>query len=293
MSFTSYLQASRVKVIGAKSPVDRRRKALERVNKELSRGNYETALSLVKQLKGKHGCLSAFGSAKLLPKKSPELVKLDPLIDSVSRSIESVSSEASSVGIFKGDKSKTSSPEEDWFAVVQHESGHFLVGYLLGVLPRRYEIPNFEAIKQNVSNVTGRVEFVGFEFLKEVGAANQFMKGDVGRRINLSSNRGNISSKTLNNFSCVILGGMVTEHILFGYSEGYYSDVVKLNSVLRWRGFTEIEKEAHIRCAALNTISLLHSYSEARVSLAEAMSKAKPIGACIEAIESAISIHQI
>lgn len=66
MSFTSYLQASRLTVIGAKSPVDRRRKALERVNKELSRGNYVSALSLVKQLKGKHGVLSAFGSAKLV-----------------------------------------------------------------------------------------------------------------------------------------------------------------------------------------------------------------------------------
>jgi hypothetical protein len=53
-------------VLGSKSPVDRRRKSLERVDKELLRGNYETALSLVKQLKSKHGCLSAFGSAKLV-----------------------------------------------------------------------------------------------------------------------------------------------------------------------------------------------------------------------------------
>lgn len=51
---------------------------------------------------------------------------------------------------------------------MQHESGHFLVGYLLGVLPRYYEIPTLEAIRQNVSSVTGRVEFVGFEFLKQV-----------------------------------------------------------------------------------------------------------------------------
>lgn len=66
MSFTSHLQATNLMVVGAKSPVDRRRKALKRVNKELSRGKYETALSLVKQLKGKHGCLSAFASAKLV-----------------------------------------------------------------------------------------------------------------------------------------------------------------------------------------------------------------------------------
>ncbi|CAA7036817.1 unnamed protein product [Microthlaspi erraticum] len=290
MSFTSYLQASRLTVIGAKSPVDRRRRALERVDKELSRGNYESALSLVKQLKGKHGVLSAFGSAKLLPKKLTVLEKFDrpelvSLIDSVSRSIESVSSEEISVRISKEDETKTS-PEEDWFSIVQHESGHFLVGYLLGVLPRRYEIPNVEDMRHNVSSVTGRVEFVGFEFLKEVGAANQFMQDHVHTRYKHSI-------ETLNNFSCVILGGMVTEHILFGYSQGFYSDVDKLNNVLRWRGLTESEKEDHIRWAASNTVSLLHSHSEARASLAEAMSKTKPIGACIEAIESAISRHQM
>ncbi|CAE5960344.1 unnamed protein product [Arabidopsis arenosa] len=294
MMNSSYLQASRVMVLGAKSPVDRRRRSLERVNKELLRGNYETALSLVKQLKSKHGCLSAFGSAKLLPKKLDMSSKSDlwSLIDSVSRSIESVYVQEDSVRMSKEEETKTS-PEEDWVAVVQHESGHFLVGYLLGVLPRYYEIPTLEAVRQNVSCVTGRVEFVGFEFLKQVGAANQLMKDNVHGRMNLSDTQGNISSKTLNNFSCVILGGMVAEHLQFGYSEGFYSDIVKLNNVLQWLGFTETEKEAHIRWAVSNTVSLIHSHKEARDLLAEAMAKAKPISACIEAIESAISRHQI
>ncbi|KAJ4893440.1 hypothetical protein Rs2_20234 [Raphanus sativus] len=277
MSFTSHLQATNLMVVvGAKSPVDRRRKALERVNKELSRGKYETALSLVKQFKSSkhHGCcLSAFASAKLLPKKSPPLSDtFERLIDSVSRTFESVSAEAIQ------EHNKATTCEEDRFAVVQHESGHFLVGYLLGVLPRRYEIPDLEAMRDDDNVVTGRVEFVGFEFLKQVGGANQFMRDDV-----------SVSSKTLNNFSCVVLGGMVTEHMLFGYSEGFYSDAVKLESVLQWRGFTEREEKAgHVRWAASNAVFLLHSYSEARVSLAEAMCKGKPISACIEAIESAI-----
>lgn len=68
---------------------------------------------------------------------------------------------------------------------------------------------------------------------------------------------------------------------------------LQLNSVLRWIGLTEIEKEAQIRWAASNTVSVLHIYSEARVSLAEAMAKSKPVGACIEAIESAISRYQM
>lgn len=48
---------------------------------------------------------------------------------------------------------------------MQHEAGHFLVGYLLGVLPRGYEIPSKEALTQDRF---AAVEFVGFEFLGEV-----------------------------------------------------------------------------------------------------------------------------
>lgn len=51
---------------------------------------------------------------------------------------------------------------------LQHEAGHFLVGYLLGVLPKRYKIPSMEdLVRDNYAG--GIIEFVGFEFLKEVG----------------------------------------------------------------------------------------------------------------------------
>ena len=53
------------------------------------------------------------------------------------------------------------------YLYLQHEAGHFLVGYLLGVLPRGYEIPSKEALRQD-RFAAGRVEFVGFEFLREV-----------------------------------------------------------------------------------------------------------------------------
>lgn len=50
---------------------------------------------------------------------------------------------------------------------LQHEAGHFLVGYLLGVLPKRYKIPSMEdLVRDNYAG--GIIEFVGFEFLKEV-----------------------------------------------------------------------------------------------------------------------------
>lgn len=42
----------------------RRRRALRRVDKELEKGNYKSALSLVKQLQGKPGGLRGFGAAQ-------------------------------------------------------------------------------------------------------------------------------------------------------------------------------------------------------------------------------------
>lgn len=49
----------------------------------------------------------------------------------------------------------------------QHEAGHFLVGYLMGVLPKQYEVPSIQALRQN-RFAEGNVSFVGFEFLGEV-----------------------------------------------------------------------------------------------------------------------------
>ncbi|KAK3031623.1 hypothetical protein RJ639_035629 [Escallonia herrerae] len=37
-----------------------------------------------------------------------------------------------------------------------------------------------------------------------------------------------ISSKTLNRFLCVIVGGLAAEHLVFGYSKGLHSDVEKV-----------------------------------------------------------------
>lgn len=44
----------------------RRRRALRRVDRELEKGNYKAALSLVKQLQGKLGGLRGFGAVKLV-----------------------------------------------------------------------------------------------------------------------------------------------------------------------------------------------------------------------------------
>lgn len=106
---------------------------------------------------------------------------------------------------------------EDHLMCMQHEAGHFLVGYMLGVLPRRYKVPSVEDLLQD-KFASGKVEFVGFEFLREVGF-------DPLSDINFS--KGKLNKETLTKFACVTLGGLAAEHLLFGYSDLLHSDVQK------------------------------------------------------------------
>ncbi|KDO48518.1 hypothetical protein CISIN_1g019873mg [Citrus sinensis] len=271
----------------------RRRQALKRVDRELSRGNFKVALSLVKQLQRKPaGGLRGFGAAKQVPKRlssldeseldSKELLTLRALFDSVMESIERCNlfdsldeAPSDTVESIVEDGSYVSLKEEDHFMCVQHEAGHFLTGYLLGVLPKGYEIPSVEALKQDDFTV-GRVQFVGFDFLKEVADARK-QKKDTGQ-VGSWGNRGEISVKTLNNFSCVILGGLVAEHLVFGHSEGHYSDINKLDKVFQWLGYNKSEADSQVKWAALNTVLISHHHIQVRSRLAEAMALGRSIG---------------
>ncbi|CAN4101613.1 unnamed protein product [Withania somnifera] len=204
----------------------RRRRALRRLDKELAKGNYKAAHSLLKQLQYKPEGLVGFGSAKLVPKRIPEMnrqelcmVDSSSLVDSIMCSIKySIKFALSDEEVLlagmedaTGNESDNS-PYEDHQMCLQHEVGHFLVGYLVGVLPRSYKVPSVEDITQD-KFAQGNVQFLGFEFLKE-------------------ENWAKISSQTLNRFLCVILGGLAAEHLVFGYSEFLHSDVQKVTCSL-------------------------------------------------------------
>lgn len=52
---------------------------------------------------------------------------------------------------------------------MQHEAGHFLVAYLVGILPRGYTLSSLEALQKEGSlNIQAGSAFVDFEFLEEV-----------------------------------------------------------------------------------------------------------------------------
>ena len=59
---------------------------------------------------------------------------------------------------------------------VQHEAGHFLIAYLVGILPKGYTLTGLEALKKEGSlNIQAGTAFVDFEFLEEVGCFLQYV----------------------------------------------------------------------------------------------------------------------
>uniref|UniRef100_M1AMS0 Stress regulated protein n=1 Tax=Solanum tuberosum TaxID=4113 RepID=M1AMS0_SOLTU len=155
--------------------------------------------------------------------------------------------------------------------VIQHEAGHFLIAYLLGILPKGYTLTSLDALKKEGSlNIQAGTAFVDFEFIEEV-------------------NRGKVTATMLNRFSCIALAGVATEYLLFGYAEGGLSDINQLDALLKSLGFTQKKADSQVRWAVLNTILILRRHEKARSKLAEAMTRGKSVGVCIDIIEKSIS----
>ncbi|RCV36507.1 hypothetical protein SETIT_7G324200v2 [Setaria italica] len=159
--------------------------------------------------------------------------------------------------------------------VIQHEAGHFLIAYLLGVLPKGYTITSLDTlIKQGLLNVQAGTAFVDYEFLEEI-------------------NTGKLSATMLNKFSCIALAGVATEYLLYGVAEGGLADINKLDGLLKSLGFTQKKADSQVRWAVLNTVLMLRRHEKARSQLAEAMSSGKSVGTCIEIIEGNINTDDI
>ncbi|XP_023515950.1 uncharacterized protein LOC111779959 isoform X2 [Cucurbita pepo subsp. pepo] len=256
----------------------KRRRALKLVDRALSKRQYKSALSLVKQLQGKPYGLRAFGAAKQITKRPSAMdnLSLQPLVDSILDSIQpclQISAEKLESLIAEG-RYPSRCEEEEHLICAQHEAGHFLVGYLMGVLPKQYEVPSIQALRQN-RFAEGNVSFVGFEFLGEENKGRQ-------------ENKGTISSTKLKQFSCVILGGLAAELLVAGKSDGHLADILKLESVLIWLGLPNSDADRHLKWAAMNTAFIMSRHSETRSILAKVMALGKSIGFCIDTIENCL-----
>ncbi|KAK9074995.1 hypothetical protein SSX86_003314 [Deinandra increscens subsp. villosa] len=283
----------------------RRRAALKMVDRQLTNGNFKLALSLIKQLKRQPppSGLRGFSAARQVPRRVSSVDQLDlsvtqtfdlqslldSVLDSVKNSLESSSSSSESC------EDNDLYLEDDMVQhkqVVHHEAGHFLVGYLLGVLPKQYK---FSSMEDKIADAS--VKFVGFEFLTELEDVVLSNSGhQVRHTLSFYAQPINASCllrSVLSKLACVLVGGLVAEHLTFGNSIGHHRDVEKLYRVLNWLQYTEDEANILTRWAVLNTLTILNRHREARLALVEAMSQGRSIGICIDLIEGNLNYQDI
>mmetsp|Transcript_28374 Transcript_28374/g.80097 ORF Transcript_28374/g.80097 Transcript_28374/m.80097 type:complete len:353 (+) Transcript_28374:176-1234(+) len=106
--------------------------------------------------------------------------------------------------------------------VAAHEAGHFLIAYLLGLLPQAYTLSSLDAYNRyKAFNVQAGTVFCDSTFQQEVAT-------------------GRLTSGTLDTYTCVALAGVATEYLQFGVAEGGMGDVQQLDGLLRALSFTQV-----------------------------------------------------
>lgn len=148
-----------------------------------------------------------------------------------------------------------------------HEAAHFLVAYLMGILPKGYTLSSLDAYeKYGALNVQAGCAFCDGEFQKEVSL-------------------GKIGARSLGRFSCVALAGIGMEYVAYGYAEGGVSDVRQLDGMFRALAFSQKKSDSEVRWAVLNVITILRRHENVARALADVMAKGATVGECVLLIE--------
>lgn len=151
--------------------------------------------------------------------------------------------------------------------VALHEAGHFLVAYLLGLLPKGYTLSSLDLfLRTRQLNVQAGCQFCDAAFQAEVAS-------------------GRLTSGSLDRYACVALAGVATEWLRYGRAEGGLADVQQLDRLLAALRFTQAKADAEVRWAVLNVVSLLRSHEAVQDALAAAMQRGATVGECIAVIE--------
>jgi len=155
--------------------------------------------------------------------------------------------------------------------VAAHEAGHFLVAYLLGLLPQAYTLSSLEAYQRyKAFNVQAGTVFCDADFQAEVAG-------------------GKLSSSTLGRYTCVALAGVATEYLQYDVAEGGMGDVQQLDGMLRALNFSQAKADGEIRWAVLNVIALLRRHEATHRRLADAMLAGESVAGCVAIIEESLA----
>lgn len=152
-----------------------------------------------------------------------------------------------------------------------HESGHFLVAYLSGLLPRGYTLSAFDALlRARALNVQAGCSFCDGAFRAEVSS-------------------GKVQSGSIDQFTMVALAGVVSEFLRFGVAEGGLGDIRQLDALLRAVGFSQRKADDEVRWAVISVADMLRRHRGVQGRLAEAMRRGESVGACIGVLEAAFA----
>eukprot|EP00897_Mesotaenium_endlicherianum_P006447 jgi/Mesen1/5830/ME000297S05022 len=259
-----------------------RAEALKLVDERLGQGQDRQALALMSALQGRPGGLRGFGAAS-----QRFLAPADSTLGAVRQALQLAAlagvgtawwalhlSQMQLLGVVLianggggealvvdtlGNALSTSYRER----VAQHEAGHFLVSYLLGILPRGYTLSGLDAFQRYGA--------------LNVQAGTTFVKS------------GKLSSGMLGRYSCVALAGVATEYLKYDVAEGGVADIQQLDALFKGLGFTQKKADSQVRWAVLNTVTLLRRHAKTHDMLVDAMIAGKSVGDCIAIIEDQLA----
>ena len=155
--------------------------------------------------------------------------------------------------------------EEQRQRIINHEAGHFLTAYFLGIPITGYTLTAWEVLKQ------GNLGQGGVSFDTELLTSKPF---DL-KKMRL----------TLERFCTVWMAGIAAEKMVYGNSQGGAEDRQQLKQALTMAGLTEISYPQKERWAQLQATNLLIRHQQSYEALVEAMKERATVEECYAVIQ--------
>ncbi|HEY9770306.1 MAG TPA: ATP-dependent Zn protease [Coleofasciculaceae cyanobacterium] len=149
--------------------------------------------------------------------------------------------------------------------IINHEAGHFLTAYFLGIPITGYTLTAWEVLKQ------GRLGSGGVSFDTEALTARPFQFEAM--------------RLTLERFSTVWMAGIAAETIVYGDAQGGAEDRQQLRQALVMAGLPEVGYPQKERWAKLQATNLLTRHQQSYEALVEAMKQRASVAECYAVIQ--------
>ena len=149
--------------------------------------------------------------------------------------------------------------------IINHEAGHFLTAYFLGIPITGYTLTAWEVLKQ------GQLGRGGVSFDTELLTAKPFEL----KKMRL----------TLERFCTVWMAGIAAEKLVYGNSQGGAEDRQQLKQALVMAGLPEIGYSQKERWAQLQATNLLIRHQQSYEALVEAMKERASVEECYAVIQ--------